>query len=336
MKENEGFLSESMEMYLVTIARLRQEDHQPVPLSQLAEALSVTPVSVNEMCRKLQESGYLIYRPYKGAVLTETGEKFATYVLRRHRLWEVFLIEKLHLDYKEANEAACALEHVITDEIIDRLDEYLDFPTVDPRGLPIPSSNGDQRKQNSVPLSEVPVGRCGHVLRCGVSEEVKKFLSKYNVRAGIIIKVVAAGENDILVQTNHELITLSNDIAEKISVALSQGDENFHYEQEISEKASEKTDIEEYMQMDSDKDNSIEQIPLSTLKKGQHGIIVKVGGKGPVKRRMMDMGVVPGSEISVVRVAPFGDPIEFSIKGYSLSLRKSEAEKITVEHIDRK
>ncbi|MDY6868203.1 MAG: ferrous iron transport protein A, partial [Chloroflexota bacterium] len=185
-------------------------------------------------------------------------------------------------------------------------------------------------------LSKVPVGRCGHVLRCGVSEEVKKFLSKYNVRVGIIITVVAAGENDILVQTNHELITLSNDIAEKISVALSQVDENFHYDREISEKASEKLDIEEYMQMDSDKANSIEQISLNTLKKGQHGIIVKVDGKGQVKRRMMDMGVVPGSEISVVRVAPFGDPIEFSIKGYRLSLRKSEAEKITVEQIDRK
>lgn len=77
-----------------------------------------------------------------------------------------------------------------------------------------------------------------------------------------------------------------------------------------------------------------EHIPLSKLKKGQRAIIVHVGGRGAVKRRMMDMGVVPGSEISVVRVAPFGDPIEFNVKGYSLSLRKSEAANIVVEYVE--
>lgn len=73
-----------------------------------------------------------------------------------------------------------------------------------------------------------------------------------------------------------------------------------------------------------------EEFPLSELKKGEKAMVVHVGGKGAVKRRMMDMGVVPGSEIRVVRVAPFGDPIEFNVKGYSLSLRKSEAVNILV------
>ena len=75
------------------------------------------------------------------------------------------------------------------------------------------------------------------------------------------------------------------------------------------------------------------QFPLSHLKKGQIAKIVHVSGSGPIKRRMMDMGMVPGSEINLIRKAPFGDPIEFRIKGYSLSLRKEEAEKITVELI---
>lgn len=86
--------------------------------------------------------------------------------------------------------------------------------------------------------------------------------------------------------------------------------------------------------MDTTENNEKEQIPLSKLKKGQRAVIVKVEGKGAIKRRMIDMGMVTGSEISVVRVAPFGDPIEFSIKGYSLSLRKSEAENIIVKRID--
>lgn len=76
------------------------------------------------------------------------------------------------------------------------------------------------------------------------------------------------------------------------------------------------------------------QIPLSKLRKGQRAVILKVGGKGAIKRRMMDMGMVSGSEISVVRVAPFGDPIEYNLKGYSLSLRKVEAENIIVELVD--
>lgn len=77
-----------------------------------------------------------------------------------------------------------------------------------------------------------------------------------------------------------------------------------------------------------------EELPLSKLKKGQKGIVVRVGGKGAVKRRMMDMGLVPGSEIRVVRIAPFGDPIEFNVKGYSLSLRKSEAKDIIVGKVE--
>jgi Fe2+ transport system protein FeoA len=76
---------------------------------------------------------------------------------------------------------------------------------------------------------------------------------------------------------------------------------------------------------------TVRHVPLHTLRVGQRGIVVRVGSKGPVKRRMMDMGLVPGSEVSVRRVAPLGDPIEFTVKGYSLSLRKSEAQEIEVE-----
>lgn len=79
--------------------------------------------------------------------------------------------------------------------------------------------------------------------------------------------------------------------------------------------------------------NITKEFPLSKLQKGQKAVVVHIEGKGAVKRRMMDMGVVPGSEIRVVRIAPFGDPIEFNIKGYSLSLRKSEAKNIIVAQV---
>jgi len=86
--------------------------------------------------------------------------------------------------------------------------------------------------------------------------------------------------------------------------------------------------------MNNDNQINHAELPLSKLKKGQSGIVVRVGGKGAAKRRMMDMGMVPGSEIRVVRIAPFGDPIEFNVKGYSLSLRKSEAKDIIVRKVE--
>jgi DtxR family Mn-dependent transcriptional regulator len=335
MVKNDELISESMEMYLVTIVRLREDSRQPVPLSQLAEALSVTPVSVNEMCRKLQEGGYLVYRPYKGAMLTENGEKLANHVLRRHRLWEVFLIEKLHLDYPQANEAACELEHVVSDEVIDKLDEFLGFPKVDPRGLPIPASKGNQWRPRIEVLSKMSAGWRGHIVHCDVSEKTQVFLAQQGIRPGIIISVLASGGNNLLVKVNNGQVSLSSDIAEKVTVTLTNSDEIIKQEGELLTEEPDKKGKEAYLQMETDKGLQVEKIHLSELKKGQHGIIVQVGGEGAVKRRMMDMGVVPGSEISVVRVAPFGDPIEFNIKGYSLSLRRSEAKKIMVERVDR-
>jgi len=333
MNQNQESISESMEMYLVTVVGLRKEN-QPVPLSQLAEALSVTPVSVNEMCRKLQDIGYLVYQPYKGAVLTEAGEELATHVLRRRRLWEVFLIQKLHLDDSRASEAACELEHVVNDEVIDRLDEFLGFPKVDPHGLPIPTSDGQQRNRATLPLSKMPIGRRCYILNFDAPDSILEFLTRHGVKPGIMIKIIAVGGDDILVDINGEQFSLSIEIAEKIMVSVSQSDENYSQKEDVPKVDAEKQRKGVYLPMKSEKDPIVEQLPLNELKKGQQGIIVQVGGKGAVKRRMMDMGVVPGSEISVVRFAPFGDPIEFNIKGYKLSLRKSEAEKIIVEKID--
>jgi len=333
MSDNDELISESMEMYLVTIARLRKDD-QPVPLSQLAESLSVTAVSVNEMCRKLQDSGYLIYRPYKGAMLTDTGERAANHILRSHRLWEVFLVEKLHLDYEDANKAACELEHATTDAVIDRLDEFLGCPKTNPKGQAIPTSSGQKPKQTAVPLLKMPVGAQGHITRCDVSEQTKEFLEQHGLHLGVLLKVIAAGGESILVEISDKQISLSSRIAGDIYTVISSTEGMLNQKESFNEHMSEQEINEVKSKMNSETTTVVEQFPLSDLKKDQKAIIVHVGGKGAVKRRMMDMGVVPGSEISVVRVAPFGDPIEFSIKGYSLSLRKSEAKEILVEKVN--
>jgi DtxR family Mn-dependent transcriptional regulator len=316
-------LSESVQTYLVTIARLRV-DSRPVPLSQLAQSLSISPVSVNEMCRKLQDQGLLIYQPYKGASLTPEGERRAYYILRRHRLWEVFLVEKLGFASDQAHDAACQLEHTTPDLVADRLDIFLGHPTVNPEGEPIPGAAGKLPARFLYPLTALSAGQRGHVIRCDVSEAAQVFLDEQGVRAGASVTVMATAEDSLLLQVGEAHISLARAVAEAIQVEPAQEKDEVTPLESTTNTKKEETKMEP-------KEAAATQIPLHKLGVGQRGVVVRVGGKGPARRRMMDMGLVPGSEVKVVRVAPLGDPVEFELKGYSLSLRKSEARDITVE-----
>jgi DtxR family transcriptional regulator, Mn-dependent transcriptional regulator len=332
-------ISDSMQMYLVTIVRLRTNG-QPVPLSQLAKALSISSVSVNEMCHKLQDDGLLVYRPYKGASLTEEGEQRAFHILRRHRLWEVFLVDKLGFDYEQAHEAACQLEHATPDQVADQLDVFLGHPTVNPQGEPIPRADGGRPSRPLTPLTALSAGQRGHVVRCDVSEAAQAFLSEQGIRPGAKLTVEAVGGarsepvegGSILVLVAGTRVSLARSLAEGIQLDKERTEE---VDGEVRSTSPQSTSTVAKTEEDSDMQTKVEtavrQIPLHKLKAGQRGIVVRVGGKGPAKRRMMDMGLVPGSDVEVVRVAPLGDPIEFTVKGYSLSLRKSEAKRITVE-----
>jgi DtxR family Mn-dependent transcriptional regulator len=318
-------LSESMQMYLVTIARLRV-DNRPVPLSQLAQELSISPVSVNEMCRKLQDYGLVIYQPYKGALLTSDGEQQAYYIQRRHRLWEVFLVEKLGFDYTQAHEAACQLEHTTPDLVADRLDAFLEYPSVNPMGEPIPRTDGSLPTRTLVPLAALSAGQHGHVVRCDVSDTVRAFLDEQGIRPGASLRVVVTAEDSLLAQIGEGHVSLARTMAEAIRVELKRAED----------KTAEYTPLQstskkEELEMEPRTESRIAQMPLHELSVGQRGVVVRVGGQGPARRRMMDMGLVPGTEVRVLRMAPLGDPIEFEVKGYSLSLRKSEASKIQVE-----
>ena len=352
-KEELTPLTESMQMYLVTIARLRM-DGQPVPLSQLADALSISPVSVNEMCRKLQDHGLVIYRPYKGALLTPEGEQRAHYILRRHRLWEVFLVGKLGFSYEEAHEAACELEHATAKTVADRLDAFLEYPSVNPQGESIPRRDGSLPTRKLVALTALPAGQRAHVVRCDVSDAARAFLDEQGIRPGVSLTVVAAAADSMLVQVGEAQLSLARSLSEAIQLEtdsaigrVSEGSavgrvteveketEDVDSEVESTAPRSSSTILDkEISEMQTKTETTVRQIPLHKLGAGQRGVVVRVGGKGPARRRMMDMGLVPGSEVAVVRVAPLGDPIEFTVKGYSLSLRKSEAKVIEVEVTD--
>ena len=196
---------------------------------------------------------------------------------------------------------------------------FLGRPQLNPRGEPIPLADGSTAARPLVSLAALSAGQRGHVVRCDVEEETTlAFLAEYGVRPGAALTVIAATDDGLLVQVGDKTISLARVLAEAVQVdteAIA-----ITPTQPISNK-------EQEMQAQT----SIKQVSLDKLSAGQQGVVVRVGGKGPAKRRMMDMGLVPGSKVKVVRVAPLGDPIEFEVKGYSLGLRKSEAREIIVE-----
>lgn len=193
--------SESEEMYLVSIASLLEAGIQaPVPVSQLAEKLGIQPVSANQMIRKLEESGMLVYTPYKGVELSEAGHAFAWKILRRRRLWEVFLIENLKLPPTEAVDLACRLEHAISAEATEQLSSFLGHPAMTPTGELIPDCEDTQVSEVSLDLLHLPVGAAAEVSSIVLDHPAREFLKLQGIHTGANLQVVAIGHSgDVLI-----------------------------------------------------------------------------------------------------------------------------------------
>lgn len=147
-----------------------------VTTGQLATAMSVAPGTVTAMLKTLAESGHADYRPYEGVRLTEVGRAVAIRMLRRHRLIELFLVKTLNLDWDQVHEEAENMEHAVSDNLVDRMDEFLGRPSIDPHGDPIPSADGAMRgnTERAVPLESVPAGSTVRVVR--VTDQEGEFL----------------------------------------------------------------------------------------------------------------------------------------------------------------
>jgi len=155
---------ERLEEYLGAVYRLRTDPELPVPLSLLGEYFGFSPVSIHEMVQKLAQRGWMIYQPYRGVVLTESGEAVALALLRRHRLWERFLTDVLQVPWDEAHEVAGKLEHAALESVTERLADLLGDPNFCPHGEPIPPS---ERTSVDQPLERLSVGASGRVTRIG-------------------------------------------------------------------------------------------------------------------------------------------------------------------------
>ena len=211
-------MTESTEMYLLRIALL-SEGGEPVPISQLAEELDISPVSTNQMCKKLEEKALVEYQPYKGVTLTLQGEVIALRVLRKRRLWEVFLVDKLGVDPDRAEEVACRFEHVTPGALAEKLAEFLGRPTFSPQRQPIPPYLGKTRQHLLRPLSSLATGKRGQVANIVADDALREFLRAQDVTPGAMLKVMAIAENgSILVEANGHHISLSPEIAASIDV----------------------------------------------------------------------------------------------------------------------
>jgi len=214
---NSSPLSENIQMYLVNILRLGQGG-QLVPLSELAAALDVSAVSVNQMCHKLQDEGWVSYVPYKGVSITAAGEQEAARILRRHRLWEVFLVEHLQMRSDEAHEAACRLEHTTPDQVVERLASFLSHPRVNPEGDPIPGSTGAFSMTRSRPMGEMEAGQSGYCIRCTADEASCAYLTGQGLRPGASFQVVAVAPNSLLIEVNGRRVALDRSLATAVLV----------------------------------------------------------------------------------------------------------------------
>jgi len=135
-------------------------------------------------------------------------------------LWEVFLVEKLGFSFKEAHNAACELEHSTPNLVADRLEAFLEYPSVNPEGEPIPKSNGVLPTNSWILLTELPVGRSSHVIRCQTSQGERAFLHEQGIRPGAALKVLAMADDSLLVGVGDAQLSMARELAETVTVEM--------------------------------------------------------------------------------------------------------------------
>jgi DtxR family Mn-dependent transcriptional regulator len=209
------------ENYLKTIYHLENETRGGVSTSAIAEKMNTKPSSVTDMVQKLAEKKAVSYEKYKGTFLTRSGKKTAAKIIRKHRLWEVFLVDKLEFQWDEVHEMAEQLEHIQSDRLISRLDRFLDHPDFDPHGDPIPDSEGNMKPSDHRLLSELGKGKMGVCV--GVKHSNRDFLQyldRKKIGLGETIKVLDKDDFDgsMRIQIGKDQQFLSKKITENVFI----------------------------------------------------------------------------------------------------------------------
>lgn len=182
-------LSVAEENYIKAIYHLQQTEGN-VTTNELAAELKTKAASVTDMLKKLKAKKLLNYEKYQGFRLSAEGRRLALGIVRKHRLWEYFLVEKLQFGWDEVHEVAEELEHVSSKKLVDKLDAYLDYPKFDPHGDPIPDSSGKMAAQKQVNLIDLPPNEPAEIVSVGSqSAELLELLTHKNLNIGTVLEV---------------------------------------------------------------------------------------------------------------------------------------------------
>ncbi|WP_259070606.1 metal-dependent transcriptional regulator [Mucilaginibacter sp. X4EP1] len=191
--------------------------------NQLAAQLNTKASSVTDMLKKLADKELINYTPYQGVNLTATGEKIAINIIRKHRLWEYFLVEKLNFKWDEVHEMAEEMEHISSNALIDRLDKFMGYPKYDPHGDPIPDCNGLFKAHNLRPVSAVDVNES--VIICGVRDHSTVFLQyleKHGLMIGknIAITDIIEFDHSVILMMDNKKVQISREVANNLLVSI--------------------------------------------------------------------------------------------------------------------
>lgn len=211
------------ENYLKIIYHLSQNNEEAIQTNAIAEKMQTKAASVTDMIKKLADKQLINYKKYQGVSLTPTGKATAINIVRKHRLWEVFLVEKLNFKWDEVHDIAEDLEHIKSTELVERLDEFLSFPKSDPHGDPIPDKNGQFDSIPFTKLNKLKSGETGLIM--GVSEHSSPFLKhleKMGLTLGKKVTITEINDFDSSVELTLEQkkISVSREVAKHVLIKL--------------------------------------------------------------------------------------------------------------------
>lgn len=218
--------SSAEENHLKVIYHLSENGKEVVSTNAIAEELQTKPASVSDMLKKLAVKELVHYIKYKGVTLTKKGKSVALWIVRKHRLWEVFLVEKLKFNWDEVHDIAEQLEHIKSKSMIEKLDVFLNHPQFDPHGDPIPDKDGNIAVLPAKPLAEAKIGEKVKVVSVSDSNEaLLQYLDKVGISIGSILFVLEriAYDGSLEIKIEHSLkVTqlVSAQVSENILVTL--------------------------------------------------------------------------------------------------------------------
>lgn len=211
--------SAAEENYLKTIYSLQRDFGNKINTNLISSKIQTKASSVTDMLKKLANKNLVIYEKYQGVILTEKGKKAALQVVRKHRLWEFFLVDKLKYNWDEVHDIAEQLEHIDSETLVEKLEKFLGYPKFDPHGDPIPDKNGHVSERVSTNLLELNIGDVGVLDQVkDTSETFLQYLDRINLALGDKVEIIDKEpfDNSVQIKLRNKELSVSESVAENI------------------------------------------------------------------------------------------------------------------------